>query len=402
MGRSRLMLGQYGAISTRPVEGGWESRARLRCFDGQLRIISGRGTTKSAAQAQLRENIDKRRSYGATVNLDSTLAELAAAWLAQPHEWSIGTDRVFRQVVKNNVVPALGAIRIAEARTSVINRAIATIKEKQGYGVARTSRTVLRGMFAFVVADGVLTTNPVNEVARINRPKQARKTVRALTHEQAEFIIDAARSNAVAVAQDLPDLIEWMLGTGVRIGEALAIRNGINEDMEQLLDLEAGVVEVNATIVRVPRQGLLCQERTKTEAGWRRLAIPNHLVDMVERRRHEARLAGPGGVLFAQPGRRALRDPTAASGNMRGFFDALDCETCGGTGQLRGSRCLHGPYSWVTSHVFRKTVATWLDEAGLSWKVIADQLGHSRPSITADLYMGRFVVSGDAARALER
>ncbi|MDQ3763384.1 MAG: hypothetical protein M3460_17680 [Actinomycetota bacterium] len=31
----------------------------------------------------------------------------------------------------------------------------------------------------------------------------------------------------------------------------------------------------------------------------------------------------------------------------------------------------------VTSHVFRKTAATLLDEAGVSARKIADQLGHS-------------------------
>ena len=36
-------------------------------------------------------------------------------------------------------------------------------------------------------------------------------------------------------------------------------------------------------------------------------------------------------------------------------------------------------FTWVTSHVFRKTCATILDEAGLSARAVADQLGHARP-----------------------
>ncbi len=56
---------------------------------------------------------------------------------------------------------------------------------------------------------------------------------------------------------------------------------------------------------------------------------------------------------------------------------------------------------WVTSHVFRKMAATILDEAGLSARVIADQLGHSRPSMTQDVYMGRKAPTHDAADALE-
>ncbi len=41
------------------------------------------------------------------------------------------------------------------------------------------------------------------------------------------------------------------------------------------------------------------------------------------------------------------------------------------------------------SHYFRKTVATLMDGAGLSARSAADQLGHAKPSLTADIYMGR-------------
>ncbi|HEY8620298.1 MAG TPA: tyrosine-type recombinase/integrase [Dermatophilaceae bacterium] len=37
---------------------------------------------------------------------------------------------------------------------------------------------------------------------------------------------------------------------------------------------------------------------------------------------------------------------------------------------------------WVNSHIFRKTTATLLDNAGLSARTIANQLGHAQPSVT--------------------
>ncbi len=58
-------------------------------------------------------------------------------------------------------------------------------------------------------------------------------------------------------------------------------------------------------------------------------------------------------------------------------------------------------FDWVTSHSFRKTTATMLDEAGLSARMIADQLGHARPSMTQDVYMGRKAVDARVAEALE-
>jgi integrase len=41
-----------------------------------------------------------------------------------------------------------------------------------------------------------------------------------------------------------------------------------------------------------------------------------------------------------------------------------------------------------------------LDRGGLSARTIADQLGHSRISITQDVYLGRRVVDEAAASAL--
>jgi len=61
-----------------------------------------------------------------------------------------------------------------------------------------------------------------------------------------------------------------------------------------------------------------------------------------------------------------------------------------------------GELAWVTSHTFRKTAATILDQAALSARLIADQLGHARPSMTQDVYLTRHAVDDQAARALDR
>ena len=65
-----------------------------------------------------------------------------------------------------------------------------------------------------------------------------------------------------------------------------------------------------------------------------------------------------------------LRDRSNTSSDLR---DALD--------QLG--------FSWVTSHTFRKTAATLLDESGLTVRKIADQIGHADVSMTQDVYFGR-------------
>ncbi|MDX6238659.1 MAG: hypothetical protein QOG10_3474, partial [Kribbellaceae bacterium] len=69
--------------------------------------------------------------------------------------------------------------------------------------------------------------------------------------------------------------------------------------------------------------------------------------------------------------------------------------------ELAGIRSLADELAWVTSHKFRKTTATILDEAGHSARQVADQLGHSRTSTTLDDYIGRKVRNPAAAKALD-
>ena len=56
----------------------------------------------------------------------------------------------------------------------------------------------------------------------------------------------------------------------------------------------------------------------------------------------------------------------------------------------------------MTSHAFRRMVATMMDDAGLTPRNAADQLGHAKPSLTLDVYMSRRSQSTGAAGVLER
>jgi integrase len=163
----------------------------------------------------------------------------------------------------------------------------------------------------------------------------------------------------------------FMLATGVRIGEALAT-------VWSEVDLDAGTVQVTSTLVRVKGKGLL-RKRTKSRAGERTLPLPMTAIALLRRRfMTGARLDQP---IFPDV-LGGFRDPANVRRDLR---------------QARGTDTL----AWITSHSFRKTAATILDEAALSARLVADQLGHSRPSMTQDVYMGRRAVDSQAAVALE-
>ena len=56
----------------------------------------------------------------------------------------------------------------------------------------------------------------------------------------------------------------------------------------------------------------------------------------------------------------------------------------------------------VSSHSFRKTVATLIDDSGLSARIGADQLGHAKVSMTQDVYMSRGRVHTEVADMLDK
>ena len=132
-------------------------------------------------------------------------------------------------------------------------------------------------------------------------------------------------------------------------------------------------------MIRWTGHGLVRKE-TKTRARRRILVLPSWaLADLQRRLARGVRLEEPVfSNLFG-----GLRD---AKNTRRDVRAALD----------------RAGFDWVTSHSFRKTTATMLDEAGLSARVIADQLGHARPSMTQDVYMGRKAVDARVAEALEQ
>jgi integrase len=416
MGRPPLPVGTFGTILFVPQSGGGvQARVRFRDYDGRVRLIAKLGRSRAAAERALKAELSDRQtpSSGGAITATMRLSELADIWLAGSHGWSSGTERVYRSAVNSQVKPALGQLRIREVTPGVVSRALTAIAKRNGPSAAKTVRACLSGMFRVAIEDNAIATNPVRDsVARIS---VAKKAPRALTVDETNQLMGLLRASAHATELDIPDLVDWMLATGCRIGEALALRYGVNGEGKALLDLQARTWEVNATIVRVPGAGLIVQPRTKTAAGWRIVALPDYAVRMLQARPGGGSVSQRERMVFTPPLSGELRDPSNISGDLRQLLDSFDCDVCARTGhQLaadgsflegpsgRRVRCEQGPWSWVTSHTFRKTVATRLDEAGFTPRQVADQLGHANPSMTLDVYFGRHVVSAAAAQVLNR
>lgn len=379
-----MPIGSWGLIRTYPI--GEDSKgkplryralARYRDFNGVTRLVQASGRTATQASQKLRMQLQNRARAGRHGELTgmTKFCDASDLWLSKLDEQvadgkrSPGTVETYRRQLKNHILPAMGEVRLGEATTPLVDNVIGSIKKKVSASTAKSCRSVISGVMGQAVRHGAITANPVREVERIEA--KSKREPRALTMVERFELLKQLQEDEKARRRDLPDLVFFMLATGVRIGEALAV-------VWSEVDFDAGTVKITSTLIRVKGEGLL-RKGTKSRAGERALPLPESAVALLRRRfMTGARLDQP--VFPSVDG--GFRDPANVRRELR---------------EARGKDAL----AWITSHTFRKTAATILDEAALSARLVADQLGHSRPSMTQDVYMGRRAVDSQAALALE-
>lgn len=376
MGRPPLALGTSGAIRCYRTDTGYRARTLTRDYDGRVRAIERHGRTKTAAEGALKLALRDRARISASghITADSRVSALADAWYAGLTDLSPRTMEAYRDRLDKQILPGLGQLRIRELSIGVLDRHLRLITENHGLATARMCRSVLSGMCTLAARHDALQHNPVRALGPLS--SKVRKAPRALTVPQLRQVRAALTYDDRAIARDLPDLVGFLMATGLRIGEAC----GLAWDA---VDLEAGTIEVRAAAVRVRGQGMVIKS-TKSDAGTRTLVLPQWGVTMLRRR------AANAGVTKGNRGSRPVfpaalggwRDPSNTQADLRDAFTKAG-------------------FDWVTSHVFRKTVATVMDQAGLSSRAAADQLGHANTSMTSDVYFGRKVVITGAAAVLE-
>jgi integrase len=242
----------------------------------------------------------------------------------------------YRDRLDRQVLPALGGVRVREISVGLIDRHLAAVRAMHGPALAKMTKSVISGMCALACRHDALRSNPCRDVARI--PSKPRRAPQSLTVGEVKAVRTWLSEDAKARDRDLPDLVAFMVATGLRIGEACAVTWSD-------VDVDAGTVTVNGTVLRVKSQGLVVSQ-PKSAAGERVLELPSWCVDVLRRREASS------GPLFPAPRSRKLRDPSNTRRALREAF-------------------LEMGMPGMTSHAFRKTVATPPGSSHLP--------GHGRP-----------------------
>ena len=304
------------------------------------------------------------------VKRETSLSELADRFLLTKIDRAPRTVDTYRQTIEHHIKPKIGSLSVSEATTERLGRFISEVIDKHGLGAAKACRAVLSGMMGVAARSDAVRVNPVRE---IDNSARLREGAVAIPLPTLPALLAAVRADARLKELDAADVILFLAGAGCRLGEVLAMR-------WPALDLDAGTVAINANVIRARGQGVLLQDHTKTRAGVRRIAIPQSLVDLLRHRQATFKIRNDNDLIFPTL-RGNIRDPRNTSRDWRMARDRMG-------------------YPAVTTHSFRKTVATALDQSGLSAREIAEYLGHANPSLTQDVYLAKNTAGIRAAETM--
>jgi integrase len=398
MGRKPLPVGAHGTIKTVALPSGLhEARCQYRDLNGEVRRPSARGKSKTAAEYALLERIQEmaKAAKAGEVTRETKFGVVVDLWLADldhqvEHDGRAPTTaRTYRSYLNGHILPQFRSLQLREVKPGAVNDFIQKVRSDMGYESAKKVKSIISAIADFAIRRGAENwANPAKAAEEI--PAGVADDVVTMSVEQVIDMLAGMRAHAVQLNEqgdgraawrnivwhDLPEMSLAMLATGVRIGEVLALRG---EDVLRGDDGKVFVV-VNAHLIFVTGEGTrYVPYRKGKKPGDKGLAleVPPWANSMFIRRKLKA---GTGPLFPAANGGWA--DTNNVNKRIRKSMDA-----CG--------------FDWVTSHVWRHTVGTLLDEADLPVSDVAGQLGNSK-AVAERHYIKRRATNARAAAALEK
>jgi len=409
-GRAPLAPGQTGAVTCSPRNGRFRAKARLRLYDGSYVYVSGTGATEQAARAACEQAAQDRLGGAAGIadlRPDSLMGTAAREFIDQcrveqtwprPPRKAQTVDR-YEKSYRAWAHPWLGRLRLCELSVAVcqwwVNQITAENMAKTGnVRAVQHAMIVVTLICQRAVQRGAIPANPMLVITRPRgEPTRPRaldvRTVGLLRAAVRQQQIDRAGRPGPAPTGDLVCLVDVLLGTGLRIGEALALRW-----TDVLVPADDGklLIDVSATMAFVTGVGEVRQKTPKTASSDRAIVVPPFVVDALTA--HKPWDASPDDYVFAaqrrrKPGTDELSEPKPrSSSNIRSSLRAaLEAASLEGEG--------------IHPHRLRKTAATFVARS----RSLADAgtlLGHKvATGVTVDHYVERLRTAPDVSDVLQ-
>ena len=336
----------------------WEARSTRR--GGRAAQFQYFATQEEAA-AWLRAT---NGAIDSNTYLDPTkvsVAQWLARWLevyVQPSV-RVRTYEGYHSIARLHIVPLVGKIPLQQLSPSDV-QAMLNRRAKEG----KSQRTLqyilgtLRTALKQAVHDELVSRN-VAEAVKAPRSTKTKQVKTALSHEEIDRLLQAIHAPRVKIA------VRLMLGTGVRVGELLALS-------WENIDFAGKALYVTQAVTNSAEHGILL-EQPKTASSVRRIPLSASLLQELQswkaQQAEERLLAGErwnnlGAVCTMDDGRRMRRE--LISVNLK----AASSEA--------GVTC--------TPHTLRHTFCSLLIERGIELKTVQELMGHSTARMVMEIY----------------
>lgn len=357
----------------------------------KVRQRSKTGRTRAAAREALEETLAGEALGSAPLDRSMRLRVLAEEMFTRKRtmmttgQLSDGSLRNYESHWRLYLEPALGDVPISWLTVRRIDQYLTKLRETKSYPLVKGVRSVLTEILEEGVRQDLIADNPVRKAADIRGGGPT--VVKVLPIEDAVWIWYQLKKLAATPAEKVngrqfretlcdpmvPDLWLWMLGTGHRISQALAVR-------WRWIDLDAGTARVGANVTRVRGKGLVVNENTSGKSQVVEIGLPEQVLAMLHARQ-ALEDYDPMGLVFPDAF-GGLLDPSNVSSK-----------------KLRPALKLIGRPE-VSSHWCRRTLATEMDKAGMSLTAIAAQLTHADTRTTERHYVSKQVVNPEMLKAI--
>ncbi|NUU19504.1 site-specific integrase [Cellulomonas humilata] len=346
------------------------------------------GKSGPAAQSALEDKLHKTTldgtaDAGSTINPETRMTLVLDQWIAEKRAEGQLTPQsltTYLGVLERDLRPAFGALRVREVTPVAVNRVLMALGQAGKFDTARQARNVMSQVMTMCVRYGAAAFNPVRDAVTVRKPK--RKEVRTIALEDITLLRKAVREweDRPALLRGrrnitlLPQIVDTMLGTGLRIGECLALRV---EDVD--LDAEIPTLTVTGTVVRVEGQ-LVRQPKPKSDSSRRTITLPSFVVTAIREALALGLDGGPDDLVFPST-KGTPRSPGRVRDHLREAQEGIGVD--------------------VTPHDFRRTVATQVANSTTLSNARA-LLGHADESTTARHYVQRVHVAPDLRVVIDR
>lgn len=416
MANSETRPGSWGQIAPakRQPDGRYLASARYKPLDGTKLVQRMRtGTTarkaedallavlqKMAAEDEAKSKAAEERSARKPPEgSEAPFAQIVEEWIAYIEAGGRGmrpsTAYEYARMARADLVPSLGELKLAEIDIATCADFLHGIVDGgRFYAKAEHNRVVLSNILAWCAGRGLIPGNPVRQVVSLPRPRK--KPVQIVEKEDMANVLRAVRQHGEDQLQvtrpgprqnlDIPDGVELLLATGMRISELLGLRW---EDVWIDRPEDGFWVTVNGKVGWEKGQPMLRHDYGKTGDKILDLRISPEVAAMLRERRANERRANPFGAIFPARGGKWMqlnnfrRRWRKVRQELNISYDLPDEAAYVRRKQERRASC---DIATATPHTFRRSVGTFIAET-VSIDQAAQQLGHKRTAVTIRSYL---------------